>query len=255
MTITKKKRLRVAVAMALAPFAVLVASCSGSGEDLTSGVPTPSAVPAGAVAVVGDSQITKEEFESALKSGLSGFDPLSPTTAAPEPLDPPKFQRCVAAITARAGTDENLKGLSRATFLDSCRERYDQLRSLTLSRLIQDRWIETEANLEGLTVSKQEADAFIEQIRSSWASSPAASRKKFRQAVEASGITPEELRQRAEVAVARQQLGPLAAGEGEPPSPKEAQAAAKERFDAWRSKTLCAESLLVPECSNGPDAT
>lgn len=252
---TGRRIRRLSPTLILIPVVILLASCSDSGEDPVSGVPTPSAVPAGAIAVVGDSQITKSEFERALDSVLAGYDPLSPTRVDPEPLDPPKFERCLARITASAKGDPDLAGLNRADFLESCRQRYDQLRTLALSRLIQDRWVRLESELEGVTVSRQEADAFIAQIRSSWASKPAASREKFRQAVEASGTTPEELRQRAEIAVARQKLTTVGSGSGESPSPKEVQAAAGERFDAWRSKTLCAESLLVPECSNGPGAS
>lgn len=254
MATIRKSRLRLAVALVLAPFTIFLASCSGS-DDPTSGVPTPSAVPAGAVAVVGDTEITRKDYEASLEAGLSGYDPLSPTRVAPEPLDPPKFQRCIASITARARTDENLKGLGRATFLDSCRQRYDQLRTLTLSRLIQERWTRIEAELGGLEVGRGEADSFIGQLRLSWASRPAQSRRRFEKAVEASGLTPDELRRRAELAIARQQLAAREYDEGKTPTPEELQAAERRRFEEWREKTLCARALVVPECSNDPGPT
>ena len=239
------------LAIALIPVAIALASCSDS-DSVVDDVPTPSAVPAGAVAMVGDSEITEAEFDEALKRGLSGYDPLSPSRVTPEPLDPPRFSRCVAVVEERAKEDPDLKKLGNEAFLSSCRQRYDQLRALTLSRLIQERWVRIEAELTGLTVSRQEADAFIRQVRLSWASSPAESRQRFRRAVEASGTSPEELRRRAGISVARQRLGSL--GSDQAPSAGEIQAASEERFDAWRSKTLCAGDLLVPECSNGPDS-
>lgn len=232
--------------------ALLLASCSGS-DDKISDLPTPSEVPEGAVAVVADSEIPEGGFEAALKVGLSGYDPLSPTRVAPEPLDPPKFTRCIAAIQARAKNDPDLNGLGREAFLSSCRQRYDQLRTLTLSRLIQEEWVRTEAGLEGIEVSGQEVDALLGQLRLSWASKPAESRKRFRRAVEASGISPGELRQRAELVVLRQRLASAGTGGDDTPSPEDVASAEKERFDAWRAKTLCAEKLLVPECSNAPD--
>lgn len=242
---------RAFLAVVLIPLMITLAACSDS-DSVIDDVPTPSAVPTGAVAMAGDSDITGEEFEAALKTGLTGYDPLSPSRVTPEPLDPPRFSRCVAAIESRAAKDPDLKRLGTKAFLGSCRQRYDQLRMLTLSRLIQDRWVRIEAELAGLTVSKQEADAFIRQVRLSWASDPAESRRRFRQAVEASGTSPEELRSRAETAVARQRLG--SPGPNESPSAEEIQAASEERFDAWRSRTLCAEELLVPECSNAPES-
>ena len=242
---------KMAGILALLAAALAVASCSES-ESPISEVPTPSAVPARAVAVVGDTEISNDDFRDALKVGLTGYDPLSPTRATPEPLDPPKFGKCVSAIEQRAQDDPDLKGLGRATFLDSCRQRYDQLRSLTLSRLIEQRWALVEADLEGLEVSGPEADAFVDQVRLSWAADPVRSRAGFEKALAASGISPSELRARAEAAVAQQKLASLGAIEGE--GPDAATENQRERFDLWRSKTLCAESLLVPQCSNGPES-
>ena len=240
---------RMAGTFALLAAALTVASCSGS-ESPISGVPTPSAVPARAAAVVGDTEISNDDFRDALKVALTGFDPLSPTRATPEPLDPPEFGKCVSAIEQRAQDDPDLKGLSRATFLESCRQRYGQLRSLTLSRLIEQRWALVEADLEGLEVSGPEADAFIDQVRLSWAADPVRSRARFEKALAASGISPSELSARAEAAVAQQKLASLRASEGE--SPEAATENQRERFDLWRSKTLCAEELIVPQCSNSP---
>jgi hypothetical protein len=50
--------------------------------------------------------------------------------------------------------------------------------------------------------------------------------------------------------VAQQKLASLRASEGE--SPEAATENQRERFDLWRSKTLCAEELIVPQCSNSP---
>lgn len=240
------------MALMLLPLVFTLASCSSSNDQVAD-VPKPSSVPDGSVAIVGDSPITTEEYRAALKANLSGYDPLAPTRATPEPLDPPKFSRCVDALAERAGDRPDLAGIGRDIFLKSCRERYDQIRELTLSRLIEERWVRTEAEIAEPTISKQEVDSFIEQARLSWASDPAESRRLFRKAVEASGLSQEEIRQKAELAVSRQRLGVIGAGDSATPSTEEAQEAARERFDAWRSKTLCADSLLVPECSNGPE--
>jgi hypothetical protein len=246
----KRKR---ALGVAVLPFALLLASCSDSGDPISE-VPTPSKVPAGSMAMVGDTRVTDRQYEAALEVSLTGFDPLSPTRAAPEPLDPPKFTRCVSAIEARAKRDPDLRNLGRQTFLSSCEQRYEQARSATLSRLIEERWILIESDLEGLTISDQEADTFIQQVRLSWDANPAKAKRKFREAVEASGISQPDLRQRAALAVARQSLNTVGTGDEEPPGPEEAAATQLERFDAWRSKTLCASKLLVPECSNAPES-
>lgn len=240
-------------AVALLPVAILLASCSDSGDPISE-VPTPSKVPADSMAMVGDTRVTDDQFQAALRSALTGYDPLSPTRSVPEPLDPPKFTRCVSAIEKRAKRDPDLRRLGRQTFLSSCEQRYDQVRFGTLSRLIEERWVLIESDLEGLTISKQDADSFIRQVRLSWDTDPARSRQKFQAAVERSGTSPEALRERAELAVARQRLDTFGADNGGTPSPEEAATAQQDRFDAWRSKTLCARNLIVPECSNASES-
>src|SRR5688572_18562934 len=91
--------------------AALVAGC---GND----------VPPNAVAKVGDSVITQDEFDKWLKTASAG---QAQGAGAPAPPDPPDFERCVASRKEQPVP----KGQERPTdsqLKKQCKQEYDQLK-------------------------------------------------------------------------------------------------------------------------------
>ena len=105
---------------------------SGCGND----------VPAGAVAKVGDSTITQDEFDKWLDIAVQG--PVAVPGGAAAVPEPPDFEECVAAKKKtpvpkgqQKPTDDALK--------KQCKSEYDTLKREVMQFLIQGEWVQQEA--------------------------------------------------------------------------------------------------------------
>jgi foldase protein PrsA len=143
-SMTKAVRLVLAPCAALA-LAAVVAACGG--------------VPGNAVATVDGQAIQKSQFDhwmvvAAKSSGAPG-------AAVP---DPPAYARCVAA--KRKSTPKPAKGQPKTTdaqLKTQCQQQYNQLRDQVLQLLISFKWIQGEADQEGVKVSNAEVQKSFQQ--------------------------------------------------------------------------------------------
>jgi len=108
-------------------------------------------VPASGVAKVGDSTITKDEFNHWLKSAAAG---QAQGSGAPAP-DPPKYTECVAGLKKQP-TQPGAPKPDDAALKKQCTQSYEQLRDQVMQFLIQAEWVQQEAENRGVKVSEAE---------------------------------------------------------------------------------------------------
>ncbi|HEY1357507.1 MAG TPA: peptidyl-prolyl cis-trans isomerase, partial [Thermoleophilaceae bacterium] len=124
-----------------------IAVFSGCGND----------VPAGSVAKVGDSNITKAEFNKWLKTAAAGQAQGGGSTAVP---DPPDYTKCVAAKKAQPSQTKTKP--SDASLKKQCKQEYDQLKGEVMQFLIQSEWVQQEADARDVKVSDAEVKKSFE---------------------------------------------------------------------------------------------
>jgi len=118
-----------------------------------------NSVPAGAVATVGDSKITQDEFNKWLDIAVRGQSQQQGGAAAvPEP---PDFEKCVAAKSKtpvpkgqQKPSDEQLK--------KQCKSEYDTLKREVMQFLIQGEWVQQEAAKRGVKIKDAELQKALE---------------------------------------------------------------------------------------------
>lgn len=110
-----------------------------------------NSIPASGVAKVGDSTITKDEFNHWLKSAAAG---QAQGTGAPAP-DPPTYTKCVAGLKKQP-TQPGAPKPDDAALKKQCTQAYDQLRDQVMQFLIQAEWVQQEASKRGVKVSEPE---------------------------------------------------------------------------------------------------
>jgi foldase protein PrsA len=173
--------------LALALLGVTALVVAGCGND----------VPPGAVAKVGDSEITQDEFDKWLKTAVLGQAQGAPA-AVP---DPPDFAKCVAAkkkTPAPKGqnkpTDSQLK--------KQCQQEYDQLKGEVMQFLIQAEWVEQEAEQQGIKVSqKAVAKSLADQKKQAFPSE-----KAYQQFLNTSGMSEDDILFRVKLDQLQQKL-------------------------------------------------
>ena len=111
-------------------------------------------VPSDAVARVGDTVTTKQQFDhwyaSAAKSQAQQGGPAVPP-------DPPNYTKCVAAL--KQAQPKPAKGTPAPKDSDlkkQCKQSYDQLKQQVMQFLIQSQWVQQEAEERDVKVSGKE---------------------------------------------------------------------------------------------------
>jgi foldase protein PrsA len=125
-----------------------VAALAGCGNN----------VPSGAVAKVGDEEISKTEFDKWLKSASAG---AAAGGQAAQP-DPPDFKKCVAAKQTQPQPQGGKKP-SDAQLKKQCEQEYDQLKGDVMQFLIQAEWVQQEAEEQDIEVPDQEVRNRLEE--------------------------------------------------------------------------------------------
>src|SRR3954470_6211169 len=139
----------------LAPLAVLVALIAGCGSD--------DSVPSDSVAKVGDTSITKEQFNHWLTAGAkqqaqtTGQNPQD--VVAP---DPPNFTKCAAA-KAKQKVPKGAPKPKPADLKAQCKQEYSGLRDQTMQFLISAQWLLQESKNRKITASDKEVQTTFQQ--------------------------------------------------------------------------------------------
>src|SRR3954470_24308098 len=139
--------------------AIALAACGGSS------------IPGNAVAKVGDTSITKNDFNHWLQiAAISSQGQTDPDIAAgkktAEIPDAPDFKKCAAAKTASA--PRPAKGQPKPTtaqFKQQCQTEYNGLRDQVLQFLISAQWIVGEADDQGVKVTDAEVEKQFETTK------------------------------------------------------------------------------------------
>ena len=137
-------RLTVPRSLATVALAGLCAAVfAGCGDD----------VPSNSVAKVGDTNITKDEFNRWLTNAASGQQQGGGTAVIP---DPPDYTKCVAGLKKQLAIQKGAPKQSDAALKKQCKTQYDQLKGEVMQFLIQAQWVQQEAEDRDVEVSDAE---------------------------------------------------------------------------------------------------
>jgi foldase protein PrsA len=148
-------------------------------------------VPSNGVARVGDTVITKSEFETTLNQMFASVAAAAPNQKTKPPVpDPPDFTKCVAYLKKTA--PKPAKGQPKTTdaqYKAQCKQQYDSTRDRALQQLISNEWILGEAKDQGVSVSdaevRKEMNAQIKQFFKK--------KGQFEQYLKTSGLTRDDI--------------------------------------------------------------
>jgi len=203
----------------LAPIAVLAALlAAGCGEG----------VPEDAVANVDGDIVKRSEFDHWLGAAArsQAAQPGAPPTQVVVP-DPPRFEKCIAARTRPRG--RNAPRLNAEQARQSCQQEFDLLKEQVMQFLISSRWVEKEAEEQGIEATPAEVNrTFEEQKRQSFPSD-----REYQAFLRASGQTEEDLKYRVKLDVLSNEVRKKIVG-GENSSVSDAEA--REFYNKNRSQ-------------------
>ena len=125
-------------------------------------------VPGNAVARVGDTSITKAQFNHWLQVAAISLQgtPTNGKRAKADIPQPPDFTKCVAQKRAAAPKPpKGQKAPTAAQFKQQCKAEYEGLRDQVLEFLISAQWVQGEAKDEGLKVTEKEVQQRFGQLK------------------------------------------------------------------------------------------
>ncbi len=165
--------------LALGAFFVLAGLLAACGNS----------VPGNAVVRVGDSLVKRSDFNHWL--GIAARMAQPPGTAGATAVpDAPSFAKCIAA--KRQSTPRAPQGqpqLSDAQFKAQCQQEYDSLRDQVLQFLIQAKWLQGEADDQGIKVTPKDVQTAFQQQKKQSFSNEA----DYRRFLATSGQTEQDL--------------------------------------------------------------
>ena len=136
--------LKFLLPLALTGAAVAIAAC---GND----------VPPGAVAKVGDTEITQEQFDKWMAIATKGQAQGGQATE----LDAPEFTKCVAA-KKKAPAPSGQGKQSDAALKKQCKTEYDTIKAQVMQFLIQAEWVTQEAEKRNVEVKPAQLQKTLE---------------------------------------------------------------------------------------------
>ena len=149
-------RTSLRILLALGAFFVAATALVACGGD------DDNSIPGNAVASVDGTPITKAEYERwAVITAKSNGE----TTGISVVPDPPSYTRCIAELRSLARTRRGQPAPSDVTLRAQCRTQDEQIIRGTMASLIQQIWIEKEAEEQGVSVSDAEVRRQLEQTR------------------------------------------------------------------------------------------
>src|SRR3954453_18606524 len=124
------------------PIAACAALIAGCGAD----------VPNNGVAKIGDTVITKDQFNHWLNAAAHGSAAPGSTVTIP---DPPSFTKCVANL-GKQPVPKGAKKPTKAQLKTECKQQYDALKQQVMQFLVSAEWIQQEAKKQNVKVSDKE---------------------------------------------------------------------------------------------------
>jgi foldase protein PrsA len=170
---------------ALAVTGLGAAVVAGCGND----------VPPNAVAKVGDSVITQDEFDKWMTTAAEGQPGGGPVP------DPPDFNRCVAQ-KKKMPVAKGQERPSDSQLKKQCEEQFDQLKTQVMQFLIQAEWVQQEAEEQGVEVSEKEVRRSFEQQKKQAFPND----KAYREFLKSSGMSEEDILLRVRLEQLQQKL-------------------------------------------------
>ena len=174
----------------LLPLAALVlgaAAFTGCGND----------VPAGAVAKVGDSTITQDEFDKWLNTAARGNAQGGAATVP----DPPDYTKCVAA-KSKTPVPKGQKQPTDDALKKQCKSEYDQLKREVMQFLIQAEWVQQEAADQDIKVTDaQIKKSFEDQKKQAFPND-----KQYKEFLASSGMSEKDILFRVKLDQLQQKL-------------------------------------------------
>ncbi|HMJ02562.1 MAG TPA: SurA N-terminal domain-containing protein, partial [Conexibacter sp.] len=178
-----RKTLRILLALgAFFVAATALAACGGSDDN---------SVPGNAVASVDGTAITKADYDKWAEITAKGSAEGGQPVVVP---DPPDYTRCIAELR-EARTARGQPRPSDVTLRAQCRQQEQQLVEQTMSTLIQQIWIEKEAEEQSVTVSDAEVRRQLEETRRQ--SFPTA--REYERFLRQSGMTAADVEERVRI--------------------------------------------------------
>jgi foldase protein PrsA len=113
-------------------------------------------VPSDAVARVGDTVITQEQFDHWYESAAKSQAQQGGPAVAP---DPPNYTKCVAAL--KEAQPKGSPAPKDADLKKQCKQSYDQLKQQVMQFLIQSQWVQQEAAEQNVKVSDKEVQTLF----------------------------------------------------------------------------------------------
>jgi foldase protein PrsA len=175
--------------LALAALVLGVVALSGCGNS----------VPAGAVAKVGDSTITQDEFDKWMNIAVKGQS-QAPGGASAVP-DPPDFEKCVAA-KKKTPVPKGQQKPSDDALKKQCKNDYDTLKREVMQFLIQGEWVQQEADKRNINVKPAELQKALEDQKKQVFPND----KQYQQFLKTSGMTEEDVLFRVKLNELQQRL-------------------------------------------------
>ena len=158
-----------------------------------------NSVPAGAVAKVGDSTITQNEFDKWMNIAVKGQS-QAPGGAAAVP-EPPDFKSCVEA-KKKTPVPKGQQQPSDADLKKQCKSEYDKLKSEVMQFLIQGEWVQMEADKRGIKLKPAELEKALEDQKKQVFPND----KQYQQFLKTSGMTEKDVLFRVKLNELQQRL-------------------------------------------------
>jgi foldase protein PrsA len=175
--------------LALAAAALGLVALAGCGNS----------VPAGAVAKVGDSTITQDEFDKWLTIAVRGqSQQQGGAGAVPEP---PDFEKCVSA-KQKTPAPKGQKKPTEDALKKQCKSEYDTLKREVMQFLIQGEWVQQEAEKRGVKIKQAEIQKALEDQKKQVFPND----KQYKQFLKTSGMTEEDVLFRVKLNELQQRL-------------------------------------------------
>lgn len=156
-------------------------------------------VPAGAVAKIGDSTITQDDFDKWMTIAVKGQSQQQGGAAAvPEP---PDFKKCVEA-KKKTPVPKGQQKPSDSALKKQCKTEYDTLKREVMQFLIQGEWVQQEAEKRGVKVKDAELQKALEDQKKQVFPND----KQYQQFLKTSGMTNEDVLFRVKLNELQQRL-------------------------------------------------